>query len=366
MVRNLPPTIDQEQFVQQVAPLASHSYLRVCAGDSSLGEFNFGRAYIAFNRSDEAMEFQQRFDRFVFVDARGHEYAAQIEMAPFQRIPRKIKTDYEPDTYILENTPEFKEFEARQEQWTSSTLPSTEQCLEQLELEKQQAANAAVKSKLLEYVNQKHAEKQKQKELKKYSTEKRKKKSKTKSDDLSKKSKNKSQSKTSKESIFTQPKTKVTKILTKQKNKSGKSEAKANDRATKESTVKEFKILKNEDREQKVKIPNENKDRNRDGKEVKSKSETPTFTVKLVNREKPEASGTSTKEPKTKFRSNDEKEADRRSKSKEKPSMELYQPTARIKSNKKPNAEFGSSAKESSKTEKKRFVKVYTRSKPSD
>jgi regulator of nonsense transcripts 3 len=378
VVRHLPPQIDQDEFVEQVAPLAAHSYLQVHGGDSLLGEFSYGRAYIGFNRTADAVEFRQRFDRYVFVDGRGHEYAAQVLLAPFQRLPRRIKTSVDSNSnLLLENSVEFKQFVAQQEQWTSSSLPSAEQCLEQLEREKQLASGVSTQSKLLEYVNQRHAEKARQKDLKKRSTEKRKRKTNASTEEEMKPTETKASAKSNKDRSG-KSKSEL-KILT--KGSSGKEK--------KSEKIKEVKILKNEEREWKARttssatasttstVSKERKDTSfKTFKSADRKAEIPTFTVKMVRAEKPEIY--SGREFKSKSRNSEDKtkESDRRSKPKEKPSIELYRPGSRktSSSTSKPTESTASTStstatsfdKDNVKSEKRKTTKVYSRFKPVD
>ncbi|XP_012262251.2 regulator of nonsense transcripts 3B [Athalia rosae] len=89
VIRRLPPSMTQEQFVEQISPLPDHDYMYFVKADMSLGQFAFSRAYINFVDQQDIFIFREKFDNYVFVDAKGTEYPAVVEFAPFQRLPKK-------------------------------------------------------------------------------------------------------------------------------------------------------------------------------------------------------------------------------------------------------------------------------------
>jgi len=89
VIRRLPPTMTQEQFLEQVSPLPEHDYMYFVKADMSLGQFAFSRAYINFMEQQDIFMFREKFDNYVFVDSKGVEYPAVVEFAPFQRLPKK-------------------------------------------------------------------------------------------------------------------------------------------------------------------------------------------------------------------------------------------------------------------------------------
>ncbi|RLU17544.1 hypothetical protein DMN91_009779 [Ooceraea biroi] len=89
VIRRLPPTMTQDQFLEQVSPLPEHDYLHFVKADISLGQFAFSRAYINFLEQQDIFMFREKFDSYVFVDSKGVEYTAVVEFAPFQRLPKK-------------------------------------------------------------------------------------------------------------------------------------------------------------------------------------------------------------------------------------------------------------------------------------
>ncbi|KYQ58178.1 Regulator of nonsense transcripts 3A [Trachymyrmex zeteki] len=89
VIRRLPPTMTQDQFLEQVSPLPVHDYLYFVKADMSLGQFSFSRAYINFVEQQDIFMFREKFDNYVFLDSKGVEYPAVVEFAPFQRLPKK-------------------------------------------------------------------------------------------------------------------------------------------------------------------------------------------------------------------------------------------------------------------------------------
>ncbi|XP_015587422.1 regulator of nonsense transcripts 3B [Cephus cinctus] len=89
VIRRLPPSMTQEQFMEQVSPLPEHDYLYFVKADTSLGQYAFSRAYINFLEQQDIFIFREKFDNYVFVDSKGAEYPAVVEFAPFQRLPKK-------------------------------------------------------------------------------------------------------------------------------------------------------------------------------------------------------------------------------------------------------------------------------------
>ncbi|KAK4881528.1 hypothetical protein RN001_004847 [Aquatica leii] len=110
VVRRLPPFIDQETFLVQVSPIPDYDYIYLVNGDTSLGENAFSRVYINFIQPSDIFAFKEKFDNYVFVDQKGHEYSAVVEFASFQKIPRKRKPRLDPKAGTIETDPLYLEF----------------------------------------------------------------------------------------------------------------------------------------------------------------------------------------------------------------------------------------------------------------
>ncbi|XP_048265479.1 regulator of nonsense transcripts 3A [Bombus terrestris] len=160
VIRRLPPTMTQEQFLEQVSPLPEHDYLYFVKADMSLGQYAFSRAYINFVEQQDIFMFREKFDNYVFVDSKGTEYPAVVEFAPFQRLPKKRigkKKDLkcgtiESDPYYIS----FLESLKNQEAESNISQPKTEYSYQPPD----NTPKKVTTTPLLEYVKQRKQEKQ--------------------------------------------------------------------------------------------------------------------------------------------------------------------------------------------------------------
>ena len=82
--RHLPPTLTADQFKELISPISDHNYFYYVRGEPLLGAFSFSRAYINFINQDDILRFREKFDNFVFLDDKGNEYTAIVELALYQ------------------------------------------------------------------------------------------------------------------------------------------------------------------------------------------------------------------------------------------------------------------------------------------
>lgn len=166
VIRRLPPTMTQEQFLEQVSPLPEHDYLYFMKADMSMGQHAFSRAYINFVEQQDIFMFREKFDNYVFVDSKGTEYPAVVEFAPFQRLPKKRvgkKKDLkcgtiESDPYYIS----FLESLKNQEAESNVSQPKTEYSYQPPD----NTPKKVTTTPLLEYVKQRKQEKQRQRDEK--------------------------------------------------------------------------------------------------------------------------------------------------------------------------------------------------------
>ncbi|XP_043476608.1 regulator of nonsense transcripts 3B [Leptopilina heterotoma] len=159
VVRRLPPSMTQEQFVEQISPLPDYDYLYFVKADMSLGQYAFSRAYINFLNQQDIFIFREKFDNYVFVDSKGTEYPAVVEFAPFQRLPKKRvgkKKDLkcgtiETDAYFIN----FLESLKNQESDSGTSQPKTEYSYQPAE-----NTPKKVTTPLLDYLKQRKQERQ--------------------------------------------------------------------------------------------------------------------------------------------------------------------------------------------------------------
>lgn len=160
VIRRLPPSMTQDQFLEQVSPLPEHDYLCFVKADMSMGQFAFSRAYINFMEQQDIFMFREKFDNYVFVDSKGTEYPAVVEFAPFQRLPKKRvgkKKDLkcgtiESDPYYIS----FLESLKNQEAESNIAQPKTEYSYQPPD----NTPKKVTTTPLLEYVKQRKQEKQ--------------------------------------------------------------------------------------------------------------------------------------------------------------------------------------------------------------
>lgn len=160
VIRRLPPTMTQEQFLEQVSPLPEHDYLYFVKADMSMGQYAFSRAYINFIEQQDIFMFREKFDNYVFVDSKGTEYPAVVEFAPFQRLPkRKIGKKKDLKCGTIESDPyyvSFLESLKNQEAESNVSQPKTEYSYQPPD----NTPKKVTTTPLLEYVKQRKQEKQ--------------------------------------------------------------------------------------------------------------------------------------------------------------------------------------------------------------
>lgn len=88
IVRRLPPSMKEDDFLHQVSPLPEHDYFCYFDASSSLGPHAYSRAYINFVNSSDMDSFRQRFDNHVFLNKDGREYPAVVENSLWHKSPR--------------------------------------------------------------------------------------------------------------------------------------------------------------------------------------------------------------------------------------------------------------------------------------
>lgn len=88
VIRRLPPTLSEDDFLKQVSPLASHDYFSYFEANQALGAHAFSRAYINFIDSVDMVSFCRRFDNFVWTDKNGQQFASVVEQALWQKSPK--------------------------------------------------------------------------------------------------------------------------------------------------------------------------------------------------------------------------------------------------------------------------------------
>lgn len=88
VIRRLPPSMSENEFLKQVSPLPDHDYFCFYEANSGLGPHSYSRAYINFLDTNDMSVFRERFDNYVFLDKDGHEYPAVVEQSLWQKSPK--------------------------------------------------------------------------------------------------------------------------------------------------------------------------------------------------------------------------------------------------------------------------------------
>ncbi|XP_022705093.1 regulator of nonsense transcripts 3A-like [Varroa jacobsoni] len=137
VIRRLPPSMCEDDFVEQVSPLPEHDSFYFVPADnsmhSSMSGHSFSRAYIAFRDHQEVVNFRDKWDGYVFLDERGQDYPAIVEFAPFQKMPRKKPKKADIKNGTIEQDAEFQKFIETMDVEEEVDLPSLEATVEELE-----------------------------------------------------------------------------------------------------------------------------------------------------------------------------------------------------------------------------------------
>uniref|UniRef100_A0A0A1WFY7 Regulator of nonsense transcripts 3A n=1 Tax=Zeugodacus cucurbitae TaxID=28588 RepID=A0A0A1WFY7_ZEUCU len=110
IIRHLPPTMTEEEFLKQIDPLPPHDFYYFAAPDWSLGYDATCRAYITMKNYDDVFLFRDRFDGYVFVDSKGAEYPAIVEFAPFQGLVKNKSRRVDSKVNTIEQEPHYQQF----------------------------------------------------------------------------------------------------------------------------------------------------------------------------------------------------------------------------------------------------------------
>lgn len=145
----MPPSMTEATFLEQIKPVPEHDHMYFAQADWSLTVNATCRAYFNFVHQEDVFIFKEKFNGYIFVDAKGNEYPAIVEFAPFQRMGRgrSKKVDRKCNTY--ETSEHFLNF--------CRTL-DTEEAIPKLELRSDfdvKQENQRKMTPLLEFLNDK-------------------------------------------------------------------------------------------------------------------------------------------------------------------------------------------------------------------
>merc|ERR1712055_444783 len=109
---------------------------------------------INFLNEEEVYTFKERFDGYVFVDIKGHEYPAIVEFAPNQKIPKKSRSRKDAKNGTIDEDPDFLKFLEALQNPTKSTR-TIQQCLEDIDAKEKELKGKEKTTPLLEYLKEK-------------------------------------------------------------------------------------------------------------------------------------------------------------------------------------------------------------------
>lgn len=114
----------EEDFLKQIDPVPEHDYFYFVSADWTLGQNATCRAYINFCQQNDIFIFKDKFDGYVFVDAKGTEYPAIVEFAPFQGLPKGKSRKKDNKVNTIEKEAHYTTFlESLQEQEVADGKP---------------------------------------------------------------------------------------------------------------------------------------------------------------------------------------------------------------------------------------------------
>ncbi|XP_023226219.1 regulator of nonsense transcripts 3A-like isoform X2 [Centruroides sculpturatus] len=170
VIRRLPPTMTEEQFMDQISPIPENDYLQFVKADMSLGQHAFSRGYINFLNPNDIFIFKDKFDGYMFLDNKGNEFPAVVEFAPFQKIPKRKNKKRDAKCGTIDQDPDYIKFLETVQNPEQVILPSAENYLEMIESrERELKANNGIPkitTPLIEYLKQRKLEQQKIREEK--------------------------------------------------------------------------------------------------------------------------------------------------------------------------------------------------------
>lgn len=156
--------MDEETFRKQIDPIPDHDDFYFVSGDWSLGKNASSRAYINFTRAEDIFLFKDKFDGYDFVDAKGVEYPAVVEFAPFQELPRNRSRKKDAKCGTIDTDTHFVAFKEALEAEEKDTAGKSKSKLEYSYKIKDE--KKITSTPLLEFIAQKKQEKRDEKRRK--------------------------------------------------------------------------------------------------------------------------------------------------------------------------------------------------------
>ncbi|XP_053672703.1 regulator of nonsense transcripts 3A [Anopheles nili] len=166
VIRRLPPSMTEELFCEQISvdgQLPNYDDFYFVGPDWTLGHHASCRAYLNFTNPEDIFRFADSFDGYTFVDAKGLEYQAVVEYAPFQKLPKNRSRKKDLKCNSIETDTHFTAFKEALEAEEREALHGrgTQEFSFKLEQEEKTTTTP-----LLEYIAQRKQEKRDEKRRK--------------------------------------------------------------------------------------------------------------------------------------------------------------------------------------------------------
>ncbi|CAI4233235.1 unnamed protein product [Auanema sp. JU1783] len=172
LIRRLPPYMTWNELKVQLDPIPPTEYISFVAADLSFEPNAFCRCYLAFSSDEDVIDFSERFNRYLFVDSKGYESAAIVELSLFGKLPKSSPQDAVKDTYCgqVQDEFEYKQFLDELENSRKCNYLSLEEQIRAVQVKDERSKNRNYQqTPLTKFMFQKNEEKIKKREEKKKS-----------------------------------------------------------------------------------------------------------------------------------------------------------------------------------------------------
>ncbi|CAD5230285.1 unnamed protein product [Bursaphelenchus okinawaensis] len=164
IIRRLPREFTEEDLKEQIDQ--TYETIWFCPADKDLMPWSYSRAYIVFDNMEKAQEFRNKFHGYVFVDKKGIENQAVVEMAFHQEVPKSFPKDAlisDKRTGTLETRPDYQEFLSAYEATTVvKKVTDFDELIKEVESKEKMLEDGQVQSTpLTDFMSKQYVEKEK-------------------------------------------------------------------------------------------------------------------------------------------------------------------------------------------------------------
>ncbi|KAJ4457811.1 putative Regulator of nonsense-mediated decay; UPF3 [Paratrimastix pyriformis] len=153
LVRNLPPTMSEAQFLHLLDQSYANKYdfFFFVQGKSTAKKFEFSTAFINFKNPSDVISFNDDFDGYPFPEAQTR---ALVEYAPNQKVPKPSEEERQSIAGTIFQDPDYLAFVAKYEA-TPEQLPSAEVQLDRAAAASESQPKPSLTIPILEFIRQK-------------------------------------------------------------------------------------------------------------------------------------------------------------------------------------------------------------------